>query len=240
MVLTYIFSILCWLSFGIFLFGLIFKLISYIRTPEPFKIPLTPGPNSYSGVFFKILRYIFFFEPLIKTRFWLWFGAMGFHICFLLVILRHLRFFFYPVPSWIMAIQTTGIYAGFGLLAFTLYLVGYRLLSDRRVYLSIFEDYLMIVLFLGIAGTGLWMKYANRLYLVDLKAFTLGLVTFNPAPVPNDILFIVHLILVVILIAYFPFGKLLHVLGVFMNPTIQQRDDVRTRRHLNPWDFEVE
>jgi nitrate reductase gamma subunit len=240
MVLGMIFSIMFWISFCIFIFGLIFKLISYIRTPEPFKIPLTPGPDSNTGVLFKLFKYILFFEPLIKTRFWLWIGAIGFHICFLLVILRHLRFFFYPVPSWIMSLQTIGIYAGFGLLFFTIYLLGYRLLSDMRVYLSMLEDYLMVFLFLGIAGTGLWMKYANRIYLVDLKAFTLGLVTFNPTPLPLNVLLIVHLLLVITLLAYFPFGKLLHVLGVFMNPTIQQKDDVRTRRHINPWDFEVE
>jgi len=234
------FSLLCWLSFGVFIFGLLFKLISYLRSPEPFKIPLTPGPSTRTGVLFKIFRYIFFFEPLIRTRFWLWFGAMGFHICFLLVILRHLRYFLYPVPSWVMALQTPGIYAGCGLLGFSIFLVGYRLLSDRRVYLSVLEDYLMIALFLGLVGTGLWMKYANRLYLVDLKAFALGLVTFNPAPPPLDPLFLTHLILVILLFAYFPFGKLLHVLGVFMNPTIHQRDDVRIRRHVNPWDFEVE
>ena len=213
MFLAFFFSFLCWLSFGIFIFGLIFKLIGYFRSPEPFKIPLTPGPSTSSGVFFKILRFIFLFEPLLKTKFWLWFGAMGFHICFLLVILRHLRYFFYPVPSWIMALQTPGIYAGYGLLGFTLYLLGYRLLSDRRVYLSILEDYMMIALFLGLAGTGLWLKYANRTFLVDTKAFALGLVTFNPAPPPLDFLFLIHLILVIILLAYFPFGKLLHTLG---------------------------
>ena len=240
MVFALISSLICWIAFGIFVFGLLFKLISYFRSPEPFKIPLTPGPSTSTGVFFKIFRYIFFFEPLIKTRFWLWFWSMGFHICFLLVILRHLRYFIYPVPSWIMALQTPGIYAGYGLLVFSILLVGYRLLSDRRVYLSILEDYVMIALFLGLAGTGLWLKYANRLFLVDLKAFTLGLVTFNPAPPPLDALFLIHLLLVIALFAYFPFGKLLHVLGVFMNPTIQQRDDVRIRRHINPWDIEVE
>jgi len=237
---AFLFSFLCWFAFGIFVVGLLIKLISYLKTPTPFKIPMTPGPASSGGVFFKILRYVFLFEPLLKTRFWLWIGAMGFHICFLLVVLRHLRYFLYPVPSWVMYLQTPGIYAGFGLLFFTLYLVGYRLVSDRRVYLSILEDYIMVGLFLGLAGTGLWLKYANRLFMVDLKAFALGLVSFDPVSPPMDPLFIVHLLLVILLFAYFPFGKLLHVWGAIVNPTISQRDDVRTRRHLNPWDFEVE
>ena len=40
--------------------GLLIKIIGYLKTPTPFKIPMTPGPSSSSGVFFKIVRYIFF------------------------------------------------------------------------------------------------------------------------------------------------------------------------------------
>ena len=43
----------------------------------------------------------------------LWFGEWVFHASFLLVILRHLRFFLNPVPGWVWAVQTPGLIAGY-------------------------------------------------------------------------------------------------------------------------------
>ncbi|MFQ5409609.1 MAG: hypothetical protein ACE5FI_14460, partial [Anaerolineales bacterium] len=54
--------------------------------------------------------------------------------------------------------------------------------------------------------------------------------------VPAHPLFLAHFALVLILVAYFPYGKLLHAPGVFFSPTRNQADDGRRRLHVNPWD----
>jgi len=51
--------------------------------------------------------------------------------------------------------------------------------------------------------------------------------------------FTVHLFLLTVLMAYFPFSKLMHAGGVFFSPTRNMPNDNRTRRHVNPWADEL-
>ena len=52
-------------------------------------------------------------------------------------------------------------------------------------------------------------------------------------------MFFAHFFLVSVLIAYFPFSKLMHMPGVFMSPTRNLRGDSRAFRHVNPWNPKV-
>ena len=67
-----------------------------------------------------------------------------------------------------------------------------------------------------------------------------GLVSLQPAvPATINALFFGHLFLVCVLLAYFPFGKLLHAPGVFLSPTRNLANNNRMVRHVNPWDYPV-
>ena len=59
------------------------------------------------------------------------------------------------------------------------------------------------------------MKHSAHTDIVSLKAFSLGLVSFDWQPLPADAPLLVHLSLVIILMLIFPFSKLLHTPGVF-------------------------
>jgi hypothetical protein len=76
--------------------------------------------------------------------------------------------------------------------------------------------------------------------IVSVKELTLGLVTFQPQ-VPKDIgvLFYIHLFLVSVLLAYFPFSKLVHLGGIFLSPTRNLSNNSRAVRHINPWNYPV-
>ena len=64
----------------------------------------------------------------------------------------------------------------------------------------------------------------------------MSLATFSPAvPAGVGSLFFAHLFLICILLAYFPFSKLLHAPGLFFSPSRNQVDDPRERRHLAEW-----
>jgi hypothetical protein len=41
------------------------------------------------------------------------------------------------------------------------------------------------------------------------------------------------------LVAYFPFSKLVHMAGVFMSPTRNMANNNRMVHHTNPWDYPV-
>ena len=49
----------------------------------------------------------------------------------------------------------------------------------------------------------------------------------------------VHLLLLSVFFAYFPFSKLMHMPGVFMSPTRNLANNNRERRHINPWNYPV-
>ena len=73
-----------------------------------------------------------------------------------------------------------------------------------------------------------------------LKAFALGLLYFDWQPLPAQPLLYLHLFLVAVLMAIFPYSKLLHAPGVFFSPGRNQSDNPREQRHLAPWAAELE
>ena len=98
----------------------------------------------------------------------------------------------------------------------------------------------MLALLLGIAVSGLLMKYVAHTDVVALKAFFLGLMFLDWQPLPADPVLLVHLGLVAALMVIFPFSKLLHAPGLFFSPTRNQVDNPRERRHLAHWARELE
>ncbi|MDX2416916.1 MAG: respiratory nitrate reductase subunit gamma, partial [Xanthomonadales bacterium] len=136
---------------------------------------------------------------------------------------------------WVNWIQPFGKYAGFAMLAGLAALWARRFLVERVRYISGPSDHLMLILLIGIAASGLMMKYVVHTDIVALKAFTLGLIHFNWQPLPADPVLLVHLSLVLILMFIFPVSKLLHAPGVFFSPSRNQVDNPREKRHPAPW-----
>ncbi len=91
--------------------------------------------------------------------------------------------------------------------------------SGRRLRAG---DYFALILLGLIAATGILVKYWLHVNLVDVKAFTLGLLTLRPVAPPPHPLFLLHFALVALLMLYFPFSKLLPAGGLFFSPTRNQ------------------
>jgi len=194
-----------------------------------------------------------------KLEIFLWVGALAFHYAFLTVLIRHLRFFTEPVPFLVQLIENVdsffrieivypafkfglpGVYlSGFVLLAAVGYLFLRRLFVPQVKYISIASDYFPLFLIFGIALSGIFMRYITKVDITAVKELALGLVTFRPT-IPQGIsaVFFVHIFFVSILLAYFPFSKLMHLGGVFLSPTRNMATDTRARRHINPWNYPV-
>ncbi len=192
----------------------------------------------------------------------LWIGALAFHYAFLATLVRHLRFFLEPVPLCIKAIETIdsffrfeisydaiqfglpGVYiSGIVLFAAVSYLFLRRLLISKVRYISLAQDYFPLFLIMGIAFTGILMRYFTKVEIAAIKDLTMSLVTFKALAfnVPQGIgpLFYIHLILVCTLLAYFPFSKLMHMGGIFLSPTRNMTANTREVRHVNPWNYPV-
>jgi nitrate reductase gamma subunit len=232
---TVLFALLFYVATAALVAGLAWRIADYARTPAPLKIPTTPAPLTRGGVAVRMAREVIFFESLFKGSLWTWLFGWLFHACLALVLARHLRYFTEPVWEWVVLLQPLGILAGFGMLAGLGGLFARRVLVDRIRYISTPSDYLMLVLLVAIAASGLAMKYLFRTDVVAVKAFFLGLMRLEWQALPADPMLYVHLVLVAALMIIFPVSKLLHAPGVFFSPSRNQADDPREARHLAPW-----
>ncbi|MGB9292889.1 MAG: sulfate reduction electron transfer complex DsrMKJOP subunit DsrM, partial [Desulfobaccales bacterium] len=177
---------------------------------------------------------------------WLWLGAIAFHYAFLVVVLRHLRFFTEPVPGFIQLLdKVDGFFqfftpvfylSGAVLVVAVAYLLARRLTNPMLRYISLVPDYFPLLMILAIGISGILMRYVYKVDVVAIKQLTLGLVTLHPT-VPAGIgpIFFVHIFLVSVFIAYFPFSKLMHAPGVFLSPSRNMATNTRAVRHVNPW-----
>jgi len=224
----------------IFVVGVGRKIMLYARTPAPLKIPTTPAPVTQTGVVLRMAREVVLFSSLFKSNKWTWVFGWMFHVGLLLAFFRHLRYaispnsFLWPIVSFDL-IQAFGKYAGFAMLAGLGGLLARRFLVDRVRYISAPSDYLMLVLLLGIGGSGMLMSFVAHPDIIMLKEFVLGLFFFDLQPLPTDGLLLVHLSLVALLMIIFPISKLLHAPGLFFSPSRNQVDNPREKRHLAPW-----
>jgi nitrate reductase gamma subunit len=189
---------------------------------------------------------------------WLWIAALVFHYAFLVIFLRHFRFFMEPVPGFVTLLDSLdgfmqmGVapFNGFGLpgvyLTDMLLMAAVTWLFVRRViypqirYISLPADYFPLFLILALGFTGMLMRYLIRVDITKVKELALGLFKFSPtAPEGIGVIFYIHLFIICVLIAYFPFSKLMHFAGVFLSPTRNLANNSRFVRHVNPWDYPV-
>jgi nitrate reductase gamma subunit len=120
------------------------------------------------------------------------------------------------------------------------YLFSRRILIPQIRYISLASDYFPLILIFGIALTGILMRYVTKIDVTAAKELTMGLVTFRwTIPEGVGTVFYIHLFFVSVLLAYFPFSKLMHLGGIFLSPTRNLTTDTRARRHVNPWNYPV-
>ena len=187
---------------------------------------------------------------LFRTSTLLWLGAMAFHWSFLVILLRHLRFFLEPVPSVVVILQRLdSIFQGLLPIIYisdVIILVALAYLFFRRViypqvrYISLPSDYFVLLTIAGIAISGVLMRLIFKVDLVQVKEWVMAMLRFHPMPPKGVTLFFyIHLFFVSLLIAYFPVSKLMHMPGIFLSPTRNLMNTSRNERHINPWNAPV-
>ena len=233
--LTALYAALFYAATAVLLVGLARKIADYARTPAPLKIPTTPAPLTSTGVGLRMAREVVLFESLFRSSKWTWIFGWAFHGTLLLVLLRHLRYVQQPVWLPVVWVQPFGTYAGLAMVGALGGLWARRLLVDRVRYISTPSDHLMLALLLAIGGTGLGMRFVAHTDIIAVKAFMLGLLRFDPQPLPSEPALLLHLALVALLMIVFPISKLLHAPGLFFSPTRNQTDTPREARHVAAW-----
>lgn len=272
--------VLPYAAITLFVVGIVWRVMSWARSPVPFRIPTTAGqerslpwirrakldnPSSGAGAVGRMALEVLLFRSLLRntktrmtedrrlvygTDLWLWGGGLAMHWALAVILLRHLRLFVEPVPAFVTLLTRLDGFLEIGLpeiylssvvfLAALLFLLGRRILIPRVRYISLPEDWFALFLLLGIGGSGFWMRHLTTTDVAAVKELAMGLATFHPTvPAGINPLFFGHLLLVCVLLVYFPLGKLVHAPGVFLSPTRNLANNNRAVRHVNPWDYPV-
>ena len=265
-----------YLALALFLFGFVWKIMDWVKSPVPFRIPTTSGqaksldwikrdelesPSGFWGVVGRMALEVLFFRSLFRntkaeiapdanltysSSKWLWIAGLTFHWSMLVVVLRHYRLFLAEVPDFVKFLETAD-----GILQITLptlyitdlllvaaatFLLFRRIISVQMRIISLSTDFFPLFLILGIALSGISMRYLDKVDVVAIKILIQGLTSFSPQ-IPGEIgaMFYVHLFLVCVLGMYFPFSKLMHMGGIFLSPTRNLANNSREKRHVNPW-----
>ncbi len=223
-----------YVAIAAFVLGVIYRIIKWAKAPVPFKITTTCGqqkslpwikhskldnPQTGLQTFARMALEILTFRSLFRntkvelrpgpkvvygSNKWLWLGAMAFHWSFLIIFIRHYRFFVEPIPGCILGLQSLDGF--FQMWIPTLYLtdiiilVALSYLFFRRVvipqirYISLPADYFPLFLILGLAISGILMRYFIKVDVVGVQELTMGLISFSPS-VPEGIglIFYIHL-----------------------------------------------
>lgn len=260
-----IYSYIFYLAFVIFVVGFMYRVVRWANIPVPINITTTgrgylDNPQTRTAAVLRVLTEAFLFRSLFRNTKYnletnevqsnriLWLGAFVFHVSFALIVIRHMRLFIEPFPSFLATLRAIeavgpsmpGLNWSSLLIVLALsYLLVRRIINPELKYISILGDYLVVLLIISIAFSGIIVAYYKLVSIVAIKAYVLSLVAFNIVAPDFHWFFYVHLLLVSTLLAYFPFSKLMHAPGVFFSPTRNQVNDPRTRRHVNPWNYPV-
>jgi len=128
---------------------------------------------------------------------WLWLAALAFHWAFLVIFLRHFRFFMEPIPSFVHLLDSLDGFLQMGVLPFNglgvpcvyisdllmlaavTYLFVRRLYIPQMRYISLPADYFPLFLILALGLTGVLMRYFLRVDITAVKELAIGLFKFR-------------------------------------------------------------
>lgn len=268
--------ILPYAALVVFVLGFIWRIVNWAKSPVPFRIPTTGGqqrsldwikparldsPYTPIATAGRMALEVLTFRSLFRNSAieltqerglvqwsskWLWAFALIFHYSFLVIFIRHFRFFTEPVPFAITAVEALDGIMQIGvprfymtdalILGALLFLLGRRLFVGKHRYISLANDYFPLFLLIGLVGSGICLRYIGKTDIASVKVLTMGLVTLHPVvPMGISPLFFLHVTFLSVLLIYFPFSKLMHMGGVFLSPTRNLPNNSRAVHHNNPW-----
>ncbi len=219
-------------TLAILVVGLLYRLSRWQRAAAG-NIALYPSAATRWQLFWKVLGEVAVFSSFRRENQALWKRTWPFHVCLVLILLGHTRL----VTDWPLRVlfglsagTVSAISAWGGGICGVVAMVACLLLLTRRFgtqrvrEISTGEDYGVLILLLFILMTGNAMRFFTHFEIAEVQLYFRTLFSTAPTQVPHDPLFLLHYLMVQLLLIYFPFGKFLHVPGVFYSRTLLAKD----------------
>ncbi len=211
----------------LFLGGMILRILSWLKVKVPFNLTVFPCPQTRTGAAMDLVKESVGFKSLWRGNKGFWFMSWLFHISLAFILVGHFfgigllgqQFTWFGASSE-MSLRLSvlmGTYAGAALFLGLILLTIRRSTSAKIRSISSFADYLILVLLLGIAGSGMYMRLFDEISYEVVQNYLIGLITFHPVQLPEHTAFLFHFTLVQLLLLYFPYSKLVHSCGIFFS-----------------------
>jgi len=171
--------LLAYMMYGAFMVRLFIHGRIWLRATVRHDTDPSRPPSESCDIWARTFLDVLFFRRLFTSDKILWPGSWLFHLSFLFVMLRHLRYFLEPVPDCVTAMQPFGVFAGYVLLLALASVLCIRLFSGKKRYVS-YSNYFILSLILLISLSGILMRNFFRPNLLEVKSFSLGILTFSP------------------------------------------------------------
>jgi len=188
-----------YVAFGVFCWRVIWRFLLRLRSEPDFGFAAghACGSRVLGILDIVLLRRLF----LVNKG--LWVGEWTFHITFVLVSFRHLRYVLEPGWGCLRFIEPFGLAAGYVLPFSLLYILLYRLVLERGQYVSK-SNLFLTTLMLVISSTGVLLHGYFRVDVVEVKSFILTLFALSPVDPPANRLFLVHFLSALVFLPFVP------------------------------------
>jgi nitrate reductase gamma subunit len=195
----------------------LYKWVSAPKASGHFSIYISEGVgNSILNVF----QDLAYFPRMIREEKNLWITSWLFHLSILMSVISHYKVFLrYNIildrisPTYFNILSHILDGGAAILMIGTLILLFSRRLTSFLRKLSEPEDYLVLLLIMIIAVSGFILRYSSSINLLALRRYFASLVLMAPNNIPTNPIFLIHYTSVMILMIYFPFGKMTHIIG---------------------------
>jgi len=209
---------------SVFLLGLA-KRIGHWHRSKVVPAPLFPRPVRPAAAWRRLAAEICLLRGSHAGDPGLWIGAWPLHVALFAIAVGHVRAFVDFPDLW----RTLGLgpervdaLAGLaggvvGLVAMLacLYLLAWRLFVRRLREITRMQDLWTLLLLLAVVVSGNAMRLGSPVDLEPIRAYFAALARLHPVPMPEIPGFATHFLLAQGLLAWAPFGKLLHAPGLF-------------------------
>ncbi|UCD34896.1 MAG: hypothetical protein JSU90_11490 [Nitrospiraceae bacterium] len=196
-------TIAAYICTAVFLWRVLWHILLLCLTTEKNRLPRPADQPTGPMTLLRAAEDVLFLTRLYRVNKLLWAGEWVFHGAFFLVVVRHLRYFFYPVPEWILSLQTAGLYAGAVLPLSLLYILAVKFGIEKKSYFSS-SNFMLLLLLILVSATGILMTTLLRTDLVEIKHFTLSALALSPVPAPESTTFIIHFVLSLVFLVFLP------------------------------------
>ncbi|MCK5409913.1 MAG: respiratory nitrate reductase subunit gamma [Candidatus Heimdallarchaeota archaeon] len=228
--------ILPYITLIVFIGGLTYRIISWIRTPAPNSAleiypKLDKGPKLETA--YALDQTVF---PSLFSNKKLAIFSIGLHLSIVALFFGHIRIFGEPQFVWnILGLDDNGVDLFAYIMGGTfgiIFLISLLFLLGRRFFgivkkISVPIDYILLIFLILIAVSGDYMRFFDHINVVEIQTYFSSLVVFNPTLTPalNQWSFILHNLLVQAFLIYVPFSKVVHVIGSFITNRRVKRGD---------------